>query len=66
MQQEADPSTLPEQPPDSIFTINRVANSCPAFLGRKASRVVRAARGSVCFVEHHTGRNKFLPRHLTT
>jgi hypothetical protein len=28
---------------------------CPAFLARKASRVVRVACGSVCFVEHYTG-----------
>ena len=40
--------------------------SCPAFLARKASRVVLAARGSVCFVEYHTGRNKVLTCHLTT
>ena len=36
------------------------------FLVRKASRVVRAARGSVCLVEYHTGRNKVILRHLTT
>ena len=60
MQQEADPSTRPEQPLNSNFNINRV------FLGRKTSRVVRAARGSVCFVERHTGRNEVLLRHPTT
>jgi hypothetical protein len=40
--------------------------SCSDFLGRKASRVVRAAQRSVCFVERHTGCNKFPLRHLTT
>ena len=35
MQQEADPSTLPEQPPDSIFTINRVAIRVPPFWAEK-------------------------------
>jgi len=31
---------------------------CTAFLAWKASRVVHAAQGSVCFVEHHTECNK--------
>ena len=31
MQQEADPSTRPEQPPDSTFTINRVGIRVPPF-----------------------------------
>jgi hypothetical protein len=57
MQQDADPSTGPKQPR---------RYSCPAFLVRKATRVVRAVRESVCFVEQHTGRNKVLLRHLTT
>ena len=40
--------------------------SCPAFLARKASRVIRAAEMSVCLVEQHAGRNTVLLRHLTT
>ena len=39
--------------------------SCPAYMARRASRVVRAAWGPVCLVEHHTGRNKVLICNLT-
>jgi len=40
--------------------------SCPAFLARKASRVVLASRGSVCIIEYHAERNRVILRHLTT
>jgi hypothetical protein len=35
MQQDADPSTWPEQPPDSTFTINRVGIHVPPFWPEK-------------------------------
>jgi len=35
MQQDADPSTQPEQPPDSSFTLNRVGIRFPLFLPNK-------------------------------
>jgi hypothetical protein len=35
MQQDADPSTRPQQPPDSTFTINRVGIRVPPFWAEK-------------------------------
>jgi hypothetical protein len=35
MQQEADPSTQPDQPPDSIFNINRIGIRVPPFWSEK-------------------------------
>jgi hypothetical protein len=35
MQQDADPSTQPEQPPDSTFVINRVGIRVPPFWPEK-------------------------------
>jgi hypothetical protein len=35
MQQDVDPSTRPEQPPDSSFTLNRVGIRVPPFWPKK-------------------------------
>jgi len=37
MQQNADPSTRPEQPPDSTFTINCVGSCAPPFWSEKSA-----------------------------
>jgi hypothetical protein len=46
MQQDADPSTLLEQPPDSTFSINRVGIRVPLELTKKYVVVSRPAMQS--------------------
>ena len=47
MQQDADPSTRPEQPPDSTFTINRVGIRVPPFWSEKPTCGSRSSRVSL-------------------